>query len=89
MTHRRLLRAEGPRWLLRDVGVPLGLVLLVAALAVAAGAREAASGFASLAWGVGMMSVPMLASLALAPRLREAILANFGLARAPEGRSDL
>ena len=89
MTHRKLLRAEGPRWLLRDVGVPLALVLLVAALAVAAGAREAASGFASLAWGVGMIAVPMLASLALAPRLREAILSNFGLARAPEGRSDL
>lgn len=82
MTHRKLLRGQARAWLARDVGVPMVLVLLVAGIAAMAGARQASAGMVQLAWGSAMLVFPAVLSLALAPQLRNLILANLGVVRA-------
>lgn len=88
MTHRRLLRGHGKRWLLRDVGLPLGASLAVAAIATAAGADAVTSNAGWVAWAIAMWLAPVLLSLAAFPDLRRSLLDNVGLAQFVGPRSD-
>lgn len=78
MTHRRLLRGRGGRWLLRDVGLSLAVSLTVVAAAAAAGAGEASTHAGRLAWAVGMWCTPVVLSLAAFTDLRRSLLDNIG-----------
>lgn len=68
-THRRLLRGDGWRWLVRDVGPPL-----VAALAITILARlwivEPMARMATIAWVAVVLAAGIAAAVAVAPSLR-------------------
>lgn len=88
MTHRRLLRGHGKRWLLRDVGLPLIASLVVAAIANAAGADAATPHAGWVAWAIAMWCAPVLLSLVAFPDMRRSLLDNFGLAQSARPRRD-
>ncbi len=87
MTHRRLLRGRGGRWLLHDVGLPLIGSLATVAVAAVAGAHGASTNAARLAWAVGMWCAPVLLSLAAFADMRRSLFDNLGLASAAGPRS--
>jgi O-antigen/teichoic acid export membrane protein len=75
LTHRRLLPGVATRWLLRDVGVPLGLSLLVGVAGSFGliGARGAP--WARLGAGAGLALVAMALAVATSPEQRRRVLA--------------
>jgi O-antigen/teichoic acid export membrane protein len=84
MTHRRLLRGMGIDWLLREVGIPLGIS---AAVGLVAHQVLRASGWTPLAragCGVAFALLASGLSFAASPQLSTAVLENLGLRKPPQ-----
>jgi O-antigen/teichoic acid export membrane protein len=84
MTHHRLLKGLGSRWLLQDVGVPLVLSLLAGLVGyyTLQGAQHSSS--VRLMCGVVLALLASLFSLLASPKLRKVVLNNFGLKKQSE-----
>jgi O-antigen/teichoic acid export membrane protein len=79
LTHRSLLKGIGLRWLLCDVGVPLGLSLLVVGIVGSSVRVQRYSYFVDLLFGGGLALLTFLLIILLSPRLR--LAAQTALAR--------
>jgi len=77
MTHRRLLIGIGGRWLLHDVGIPLGLTILTGIVCEYAIHDSDHATYFKLICGGALALLTMLLSLALSPALRTAALSRF------------
>lgn len=74
LTHRYLLKGLAPRWLFQDVGIPLGISILVGAAGYYITAGADYSIYAKLMCGIGLAVLTSILALWVSPQLRFAIL---------------
>jgi O-antigen/teichoic acid export membrane protein len=77
MTHRRLLKGIGIRWLLQDVGLPLILSILTGLVGHYVAQSEEYAVFLKLIGGGALALVASVFSISVSPQLRMAILSNL------------
>lgn len=78
LTHRRLLVGLGSRWLLLDVGIPLGLSILVGIVEHYAIQGAEFSGYIKWVCGITLALLAFALPLLLTPKLRAVALGEFG-----------
>ncbi len=78
LTHRRLLKGMGGKWLFQDVGIPLVLSLLVGLVGHYAIQGAAYSDYVELVYGGALVLLASLLSLAVSPQLRAVLLNSIG-----------
>lgn len=78
LTHRRLLKGVGIRWLSQDVGVPLGLSVLVGIVGHYAIEGLEYSANMRLVCGGGLGLIVVLLSLSVSPQFGMAVLNSLG-----------
>lgn len=79
LTHRRLLRGNGLGWLLKDVGIPLMLAVLIGAFASYFVLNDEYTALMKLVFGSLLALVLMAVSVATSKQLRVAIPLNLKL----------
>ncbi|HET7766011.1 MAG TPA: oligosaccharide flippase family protein [Burkholderiales bacterium] len=77
LTHRRILKGLGLKWLTLDVGIPFAISALVGFVARALTATGDLSMYARLACGVGWAATAFALAFATSPGLRVAALQTF------------
>lgn len=78
LTHRRLLKGIGVRWLLQDVGIALSLSIFAGLIGHYATCCASYSPLLRLTFGVILASVTILLSLCVPSELRAALLSGLG-----------
>jgi O-antigen/teichoic acid export membrane protein len=78
LTHRRLLKGIGGKWLLLDVGIPLVISLLVGLVGHYTIQGVAYSAYVKLIYGGALALLALLLSLAVSPKLRAVVLNSLG-----------
>jgi O-antigen/teichoic acid export membrane protein len=78
LTHRRLLKGVGRTWLFQDVGVPLGLSILVGFSGYYATNAAEYSLYVKLIWGAGLAIIASVPTLWLSPQLRSVAWNSIG-----------
>lgn len=79
LTHRRLLKGLGAKWLLQDVGIPLMLSILVGLVGHYVAQSEEYSVFMKLISGGTLALVASALSILASPQLRTAMLSSMRL----------
>jgi len=89
LTHRRLLRGLGPKWLVRDVGVPLAVSTLVGLLAFTLPVGGDLGVYARVGCGVAWALLASALTIAVSPALRAAALQHLRewTYKTPQGRA--
>jgi hypothetical protein len=78
LTHRRLLKGVGRTWLFQDVGVPLGLSILVGFSGYYATNAAEYSLYVKLILGAGLAIIASVPTLWLSPQLRSVAWNSIG-----------
>ena len=89
LTHRRLLKGLGPKWLALDVGVPLAVSTLVGLFAFYTPVGGDLGVYARLGFGLALAVFAFALTIAVSPALRGAALRNARewVYRSPQGRA--
>lgn len=78
VTHRHLLRGEGRHWLFFDIGIPLGVSVVVGILGQLAFKGTEYAAMTNIMWGGGLALAALLLSLAISPSSRMMLLQWIG-----------